>query len=197
MVLTAYVCFVSSVCVMYMWVYQSFGPKPIYLWLPSEMAGRLPAGQSHRDKWCSLHQPSKARQQTNWTNQEQEVPLLRYKHTCTHYSIYKRTVVHTESQLDVHSDLSLILLTSDHSHILLKTNSPLLCCHSVSSCWDFSSVFFTNLNSLFSVFSGVSHQFLHTRKHTHTNTHSLSKWVFSSLAFCSFTVFISTLLSLH
>ena len=68
-------------CVCDMWVFQSLSPKPIYLRLPSEVAGRLPSGQSHRDERRPLHEPPAARQQTNRTNQEQEVPLLRYEHT--------------------------------------------------------------------------------------------------------------------
>lgn len=86
-VLTAYLCvFVFSMCpclcVTCVWVYQSFSPKSVYLWLPSEVACRLSSGQSHRDERCALHQPATARQQTNRTNQEQEVPLLRYNTHC-------------------------------------------------------------------------------------------------------------------
>lgn len=78
---------------------QSLGAKPLYLWLPSEVAGRLPAGQSHRDERRPLHQPSTARQQTNRANQEQEVPLLRYRHAHTCISLH----LHTYSSLHKYS----------------------------------------------------------------------------------------------
>lgn len=94
---------VCDVCV----CVQSLSPKPVYLWLPSEVAGWLPAGQSHRDKRCALHQPTTARQQTNWTNQEQEVPLLRYKHTHT-------TVLTQIKQIHI---TRINFFISDHPHM--------------------------------------------------------------------------------
>lgn len=116
-------------------VFQSLSPKPVYLWLPSEVAGRLPAGQPHWDKRRPLHQPSTARQQTDRTNQEQEVPLLRYKHAVLWNSVDRlRHIIHKLTHCPVFSfcvfllgfSLSLSLLTSspffaaslscDHTH---------------------------------------------------------------------------------
>lgn len=122
----------TCVCVC---VFQSLSPKPVYLWLPSEVAGRLPAGQPHWDKRRPLHQPSTARQQTDRTNQEQEVPLLRYKHAVLWNSVDRlRHIIHKLTHCPVFSfcvfllgfSLSLSLLTSspffaaslscDHTH---------------------------------------------------------------------------------
>lgn len=108
----------TCVCVC---VFQSLSPKPVYLWLPSEVAGRLPAGQPHWDKRRPLHQPSTARQQTDRTNQEQEVPLLRYKHAVLWNSVDRlRHIIHKLTHCPVFSfcvfllgfSLSLSLLTS-------------------------------------------------------------------------------------
>lgn len=58
---------------------QPSGPEPVYLRLQPEVAGRLLACQSYRDKWCSLCQSPALGQQAHWTDQEQEIPLFPYE----------------------------------------------------------------------------------------------------------------------
>lgn len=57
--------------------WKAFGPEPLYLWLPSQVAGRLPPYQPNWDQWRALHQPPASGQQKNRTDQKQEVPLFR------------------------------------------------------------------------------------------------------------------------
>lgn len=57
--------------------WKAFGSEPIYLWLPSEVAGGLSSYKPHWDQWCPLHQPPPSGKQKDRPDQKQEIPLLR------------------------------------------------------------------------------------------------------------------------
>lgn len=57
--------------------WKAFGPEPLYLWLPSQVAGGLSPYQPNWDQWCPLYQPPPPSKQKDWTDQKQEIPLFR------------------------------------------------------------------------------------------------------------------------
>lgn len=57
--------------------WKAFGSEPVYLWLPSEVAGGLPAHKPHWDQRGPVHQPPPAGKQKDRPDQKQEIPLLR------------------------------------------------------------------------------------------------------------------------
>ena len=67
----------SCVKVFCMCFWKAFGPEPLYLWLPSQVAGGLSPYQPNRNQWCPLHQSPATGKQKNWTDQKQEIPLFR------------------------------------------------------------------------------------------------------------------------
>ena len=67
----------SCVKVFCMCFCKAFGPEPLYLWLPSQVAGGLSPYQPNWDQWRPLHQSPATGKQKNWTDQKQEIPLFR------------------------------------------------------------------------------------------------------------------------
>lgn len=64
-----------SIVLIHSW--KAFGSEPIYLWLPSEVAGGLSSYKPYWDQWCPLHQPPPTGKQKNRADQKQEIPLFR------------------------------------------------------------------------------------------------------------------------
>lgn len=70
---------ISRIKVFCVCFWKAFGPEPLYLWLPSQVAGGLSPHQPDRDQWCPLHQPPASGKQKNRTDQKQEISLFRYR----------------------------------------------------------------------------------------------------------------------